>query len=111
MKTVEELGISPIPWWIGKEDELFFYGSIVCNTKDGKKIIATSNYSFDCHKADDLIMVAAPEMYEQLRQSTNMIEHVIQFLGKVPEIQNGLRELAKKNRAVLGKAAGEIEVK
>lgn len=66
MKKLEDLGISPVPWWIGNKDELFFYGSIVCNTKDGKKIVATSNYSFDCHEADDLILSAAPDMYSAL---------------------------------------------
>ena len=96
MKTVEELGLSQIPW---KAHDYAFY----ILSKDGKTEVANHVFS----ERDIHVLEKAPDMYEQLRQSTNMIEHVIQFLGKVPEIQKVLRELAKKNRAVLGMAAGE----
>lgn len=108
MKRIDELGISPCPWWIGKLDELFFYGSIVCNTKDGKKIVATSNYSFDCHKADDLIMSAAPDMYDALWDllfgnigTANCRKCKGAELGNCKTCHLG------KARAALAKAAGE----
>ena len=108
MKTVEELGLSHLPWkYVAYHDhkrgKYIHLGEVW--DANGHKIV------YDLSQPDARAFANAPAMYEQLRQSTNMIEHVIQFLGKVPEIQNGLRELAKKNRAVLGKAAGESEVR
>lgn len=101
MKKLSELGISPAPWWVGKKGDGFFFGMITCNTKDGKKTVATSNYNFDEHKADDLLIAAAPELYDALYDVVAYCEST----HLVPSERFG--KVLAKAKAALAKASGE----
>ena len=101
MKQLSELGISPTPWTARHNGR----GGISYVVYDANNI----PINIAC-RPDAIIIKAAPKMYERLRQSTNEIECVIQFV-KNKDIKAALRELAEGNKAVLAEAAGESEVK
>lgn len=66
MKTIEQLGVSPAPWEVGKrvpfcEDTIIFRGH---------RVIASCNsvYSEKQARRDARLIAAAPELYEALRE-------------------------------------------
>ena len=104
MKKLDGLGISPAPWNVKhhpeeSSDEFEVFSA------DGK-YVGPIAIGYGISKSMANFIAAAPNMYEQLRRSTNMIEHSIQFV-KNADIKNALRKLADENKSALAKAAGE----
>lgn len=64
MKSIDHLGISNAPWHIGTRDEGYFFTLITSDTEEGKKVVATPNYHFECAKADANLIAAAPDLYQ-----------------------------------------------
>lgn len=73
MKTVDELGISPMPWRVGDYDKFEDDREIRCDStlrKNGSKVVAECNYHFPEYKNDARLISAAPELYDCLRSAT-----------------------------------------
>lgn len=107
MKNLEELGISKAPWSpiFDADDWKTVYGiQSALDEDEHRDVIVWQDEPM--RKADASMMMTSPELYEQLRRSTNMIEHTIQFV-KNADIKNTLRKLADENKSALAKAAGE----
>ena len=103
MKKLSELGISPAPWSLTPNN----LGSVDVTAKDSTVVVA---YDPPFEEEKDFenkhLIAAAPKLYDLLWQSTNFIEHTVQFV-KDPNIENYLKKIALENRAALAEAAGE----
>ncbi len=94
MKRIEELGISPWPWSaeIGDDDRF------VIRDSEGYEIAQAFSGGYD-----STLMSAAPDLYEALREMTDIIGDFSEYI----EVDCAIVEKVKKARAALAKAAGE----
>ena len=102
MKSIEELGISPLPWeavrWGGSDERMFYSvydssGGAVCDC------LRSSNRI----ESDARIMAAAPELYEALRLACGSC---IDCDKVCSDCINFNRSWMPKARAALAKAGG-----
>lgn len=98
MKTLEELGISPVPW----RTDLYVYGYVT--TSIGFHVATADGDTPDERRANANIIAAAPELYAELIKAVEFIDQVGNACGGLPidVIQN--QNAARK---ALAKAAGE----
>ena len=121
MKTLKQLGISPMPWKVndrelGCDNEIWceYLSDIIIKGEKRTKVVARCNAHFDTYKPDALLIAAAPELYEALRmyqEAFSEIRKSAWFLdANFHEIMN-LNKVMTAAEAALAKAAGESEVK
>lgn len=110
-KRLEELGISPAPWFVGKKEDGYFFAMVTCVTPDGKKIVASTNSNFDCHKADDNIIAAAPELYDAGQKTEAVLDKLFGLDEFAALLKSGAADALiacrDKLRDALAKASGE----
>ena len=108
MKTLEELGISRTPWYIEKNT-----GVLCAKSEHYKHPIVDDCGNFD-NNNDKLLISAAPELYEALREAILAECIGCRYCGPHPKYEcdnHDCRQAPAKWRAALAKAAGESEVK
>lgn len=111
MKTLEELGISPAPW--RKAVNNYGMGENIIWDARSKRVEHSgidSCFSFENQTANHNMMVAAPELYECLREAVIEMCHGHACCGSAPEYKcNGVDGdcFVKRWRSALAKAAGE----
>lgn len=105
MKTVEELGISPMPWSVDDRNNIM--------TSDGHTMAVTmvSNaYGHDRTEKDASIIKTAPDLYRYLREAIIEICHACDHCSGYPSYECTNTEsicFVNKWREVLAEAAGE----
>ena len=101
MKKLEELGISPTPW-NAQHNGMAGISYVVSDAREIKICNAC--------KPNALIIKAAPEMYECLREAVVEVCHECPHCGQYPSYEcndKACQCFPNKWRAVLAKAAGE----
>ena len=109
MKTIAELGISPMPWVQGEHVPFCEENVVRCKYRreDGSehdRIVATTNATFSDEQAriDARLISAAPELYECLRKCLSFLYAVEDTLG----VDDGLKQTMIKSQMTLEKAGG-----
>ena len=100
MKTLEQLGISPTPWFVDDHNNI--------RTGDGHTLAATmvsDAYGHDRTKNDAFIIAASPELYDMLQSLVEYIDRECIHCGETA------CELMAAAHNVLAKAAGESEAR
>ena len=108
MKTLEQLGISPAPWHIEKNT-----GVLCAKSERYKHPIVDDCGNFE-NNNDKLLIAAAPDLYEALREAILAECIGCRYCGPHPKYEcdnHDCRQAPAKWRAALAKAAGESEVK
>ena len=98
MKTLEQLGISPTPWYIEKNT-----GVLCAKSEYYKYPIVDDDGNFE-NNNDKLLIAAAPELYDMLQSLVEYIDRECIPCGETA------CELMAAAHNVLAKAAGESEV-
>ena len=99
MKTIEQLGISPAPWYIEKET------MVLCAKSEYYKYPIVDDCGNFENNNDERLIAAAPELYEALQSLVEYIDREC-----VPCGETACELLAAAHNA-LAKAAGEREAK
>ena len=99
MKTLEQLGISPTPWYIEKNT-----GVLCAKSEYYKYPIVDDDGNFE-NNNDKLLIAAAPELYDMLQSLVEYIDRECIPCGETA------CELMAAAHNVLAKAAGESEVR
>ena len=107
MKTIEQLGISPVPWNVNEYNNIVTcYGHTLAAT------IISDAYGHDRTEKDACLIAAAPELYEALRMYQEAFAEIRKsawFLdANFHEIMS-LNKVMTAADAALAKAAGESE--
>ena len=107
MKTLEQLGISQVPWNVNKYNNIVTcYGHTLAAT------IISDAYGHDRTEKDACLIAAAPELYEALRMYQEAFAEIRKsawFLdANFHEIMS-LNKVMTSADAALAKAAGESE--
>ena len=107
MKTLEQLGISPVPWNVNEYNNIVTcYGHTLAAT------IISDAYGHDRTEKDACLIAAAPELYEALRMYQETFAEIRKsawFLdANFHEIMS-LNKVMTSADAALAKAAGESE--
>ena len=107
MKTLEQLGISQVPWNVNKYNNIVTcYGHTLAAT------IISDAYGHDRTEKDACLIAAAPELYEALRMYQETFAEIRKsawFLdANFHEIMS-LNKVMTSADAALAKAAGESE--
>ena len=107
MKTLEQLGISPVPWNVNEYNNIVTcYGHTLAAT------IISDAYGHDRTENDACLIAAAPELYEALRMYQEAFAEIRKsawFLdANFHEIMS-LNKVMTSADAALAKAAGESE--
>ena len=107
MKTIEQLGISPVPWNVNEYNNIVTcYGHTLAAT------IISDAYGHDRTEKDACLIAAAPELYEALRMYQEAFAEIRKsawFLdANFHEIMS-LNKVMTSADAALAKAAGESE--
>ena len=107
MKTLEQLGISPVPWNVNEYNNIVTcYGHTLAAT------IISDAYGHDRTEKDACLIAAAPELYEALRMYQEAFAEIRKsawFLdANFHEIMS-LNKVMTSADAALAKAAGESE--
>ena len=98
MKTLEQLGISPVPWNVNEYNNIVTcYGHTLAAT------IISDAYGHDRTEKDARLIAAAPELYETLQSLVEYIDREC-----IPCGENACELLDAAHNA-LAKAAGESE--
>ena len=97
MKTLEQLGISPAPWYIEKNT-----GVLCAKSEYYKYPIVDDDGNFE-NNNDKLVIAAAPELYDMLQSLVEYIDRECIPCGETA------CELMAAAHNVLAKAAGESE--
>ena len=107
MKTIEQLGISPVPWNVNEYNNIVTcYGHTLAAT------IISDAYGHDRTEKDACLIAAAPELYEALRMYQ---EAFAEIRKSAWFIDANFHEIMSLNKvmtaadAALAKAAGESE--
>ena len=107
MKTLEQLGISPAPWYIEKNT-----GVLCAKSEYYKYPIVDDCGNFE-NNNDERLIAAAPELYEALRMYQEAFEEIRKSAWFIDanfhEIMN-LNKVMAAADAALAKASGESEV-
>ena len=109
MKTIEQLGISPVPWNVNEYNNIVTcYGHTLAAT------IISDAYGHDRTEKDACLIAAAPELYEALRMYQEAFAEIRKsawFLdANFHEIEiMSLNKVMTSADAALAKAAGESE--
>lgn len=99
MKTIEQLGVSPAPWYIEEET-----GVLCAQSEYYKHSIVDDCGNFD-NKNDKRLIAAAPELYEALRLWVEeLCEDCQSEIGKTCD---GNCEIMRRANAALEKAGGK----
>ena len=107
MKTLEQLGISPAPWYIEKNT-----GVLCAKSEYYKYPIVDDDGNFE-NNNDKLLIAAAPELYEALRMYQEAFAEIRKsawFLDANFHEIMCLNKVMTAADAALAKAAGESEV-
>ena len=107
MKTLEQIGISPVPWNVNEYNNIVTcYGHTLAAT------IISDAYGHDRTDKDACLIAAAPELYEALRMYQEAFAEIRKsawFLdANFHEIMS-LNKVMTSVDAALAKAAGESE--
>ena len=107
MKTLEQLGISPVPWNVNEYNNIVTcYGHTLAAT------IISDAYGHDRTEKDACLIAAAPELYDALRMYQEAFAEIRKsawFLdANFHEIMS-LNKVMTSADAALAKAAGESE--
>ena len=107
MKTIDQLGISQVPWNVNKYNNIVTcYGHTLAAT------IISDAYGHDRTEKDACLIAAAPELYEALRMYQEAFAEIRKsawFLdANFHEIMS-LNKVMTSADAALAKAAGESE--
>ena len=108
MKTLEQLGISPAPWYIEKNT------GVLCAKSEYYKHPIVDDYGDFDNNNDKRFIAAAPDLYEALREAILAECIGCRYCGPHPKYEcdnHDCRQAPAKWRASLAKAAGESEVK
>ena len=93
MKTLEQLGISPAPWYIEKNT------GVLCAKSERYKHPIVDDYGNFENNNDKRLIAAAPELYAALFEMVEMYRDGGSY--------DYGQEVIKKAKAALAKAAGE----
>ena len=99
MKTLEQLGISPAPWYIEKDT------MVLCAKSEYYKYPIINDCGNFENDNDERLIAAAPELYEALQSLVEYIDREC-----IPCGENAC-ELLDAAHSALAKAAGESEAK
>ena len=95
MKTLEELGISPAPWYIEENT-----GVLCAKSEYYKYPIVDDCGNFE-NNNDERLIAAAPELYESLRECLDILDR----LNKYYRVYAAYKAMAKA-RAAIEKSGG-----
>ena len=108
MKTLEQLGISPAPWYIEKDT------MVLCAKSEYYKYPIINDCGNFENDNDERLIAAAPELYEALRMYQEAFEEIRKSAWFIDanfhEIMN-LNKVMTAAEAALAKATGESEAK
>lgn len=111
MKKLDELGISPAPWSINEDGEVWckYISNEIQPNKIRTRVVARPNFYFDESKSDAHLIAAAPELYEALLKALQWLADIgEEVVGTEPAAC--IAEIVKEAEAALAKASGESEV-
>ena len=97
MKTLEELGISPAPWYIEENT-----GVLCAKSEYYKYPIVDDCGNFE-NNNDERLIAAAPELYEALRECLEVLDRLNRYYRVV---DSATYKTMAKARASLEKAGG-----
>lgn len=96
MKRLEELGISPAPWFVDEDSNIgchYISHSIRPNERR-IRIVAKPNYHFAEYKADVRLVAAAPKMYARAWELITAFDERIMSPKHIEELRAALAEAA-----------------
>lgn len=97
MKTLEQLGISPAPWYVEENT-----GVLCAKSEYYKHPIVDDCGNFE-NNNDKRLIAAAPDLYEALRECLEVLDEVEECFQDVDEETS---KLMRKAKAALKKAGG-----
>ena len=112
MKKLEQLGISPAPWSINEDGEVWckYISNAIQPNKIRTRVVARPNFYFDESKSDAHLIAAAPELYEALLKALPWLADIgEEVVGTEPAAC--IAEIVKEAEAALAKASGGSEEK
>ena len=107
MKTLEQLGISPVPWKVAMNDIAMVFSGSQYPSLSTPHICEVDIIDDPERKCNDIkLIAAAPELYEALAAMLSCAEKEVPFTTG-----SGMSISMDMARKALAKAAGESEVK
>ena len=97
MKTLEQLGISPAPWYIEKDT------MVLCAKSEYYKYPIVDDCGNFENNNDERLIAAAPELYESLRECLEVLDRLKKYYRGVDA---ATYKTMAKARAALEKAGG-----
>ena len=105
MKRLDELGISPAPWKIGKERFEGIVGDIFASNSE------LVTYDAVMTSADARLIAAAPDLYDKAYEvADNLLVHLAMPSQTISINRAEVAAMVKDLLAALAKASGESEV-
>ena len=112
MKTIEELGISPAPWSINEDGEVWckYISNAIQPNKIRTRVVARPNFYFDESKSDAHLIAAAPKLYKKAYEvAENLLVHLAVPTQTITMNRAEIAAMYKDLLAALAEAAGESE--
>lgn len=112
MLKLSELKISPAPWSINEDGEVWckYISNAIQPNKIRTRVVARPNFYFDESKSDAHLIAAAPELYEALLKALPWLADIGEEVV-VTEPDACIAEIVKEAEAALAKASGESEAR